>query len=73
MARVVVPDRRIQGEHSQTPADNLCVIGLQAFFMRLGQIERASARTLVMIDTLHQGRGEGPGLQRMAVLLQRAV
>jgi hypothetical protein len=32
-----VLDRRIQEEHSQTPADNLCVIGLQAFFMRLGQ------------------------------------
>jgi hypothetical protein len=26
-----------------------------------------------MTDTLHQGRGEDPGLLRMAVLLQRAV
>jgi hypothetical protein len=36
-------------------------------------VERVSARASVMIDTLHQGRGEDPGLQRMAVLLQRAV
>ena len=36
-------------------------------------VERASARASVMIDTLHQGRGEDPGLQRVAVLLQRAV
>ena len=37
MARIVVPDRRIQEEHSRAPADNLRVIGPQAFFMRLGQ------------------------------------
>ena len=36
-------------------------------------VERASARASVMTYTLHQGRGEDPGLQRMAVLLQRAV
>ena len=36
-------------------------------------VERASARASIMTDTLYQGRGEDPGLQRMAVLLQRAV
>jgi hypothetical protein len=35
--------------------------------------KRASARASVMSDTLHQVRGEGPGLRRMAVLMQRAV
>ena len=36
-------------------------------------VERVSVRASVMIDTLHQGRGGDPGLQRMVVLLQRAV
>src|SRR5450432_2133380 len=36
-------------------------------------VKRAFARALVMADTLHQVRGEGPELRRMAVFLQRAV
>ena len=36
-------------------------------------VKRAFARALVMTNTLHQVRGEGPELRRMAVLLQRAV
>jgi hypothetical protein len=36
-------------------------------------VERATARASIITDTLHQGRGEDPVLQPMAVFLQRAV
>src|ERR1700679_2576899 len=39
--------------------------------IQIQPVERASAR--FMTNTLHQVRGEGPGLRRMAVLLQRTV
>src|SRR5580704_12137740 len=39
--------------------------------IQIQPVKRASAR--LMTDTLHQVRGEGPGLRRMALLLQRAV
>jgi hypothetical protein len=41
--------------------------------IQVQRVERASIRALLMIDTLHQGRGEDQELQRMAVLLQRTV
>jgi hypothetical protein len=41
--------------------------------IQIQPVKRASARASVMTDTLHQVRGEDPGLRRTAVLLQRAV
>ena len=58
--------RRVWLASNNAPAHQMAAIQVQSG-------ERASARALVMTDTLHQGRGEGPGLQRMAVFLQRAV
>src|ERR1700722_6774764 len=47
-------------------------LGVPSLTARL-PVERVSVRASVMIDTLHQGRGGDPGLQRMAALPQRAV
>jgi hypothetical protein len=41
--------------------------------IQIQPVKRAFGRASVMTDTLHQVRGEDPGLRRMAVLLQRAV
>jgi len=70
--------RRVWLASNNAPAHQMAAIQVQP---RLGiplltarsPVERASARASVMTDTLHHGRGEDPGLQRMAVLLQRAV
>jgi hypothetical protein len=53
--------------------NNAAAHQMAAIQVQVQPVERASARASVMIDTLHQGRGEDPALQRMAVLLQRAV
>jgi hypothetical protein len=58
--------RRVWLASNNAPAHQMAAIQVQP-------VERASARASIITDTLHQGRGEDPGLQRMAVLLQRAV